>query len=102
MSETPQNENLDLQRRRSYPSKATGNVDEASGEIIIAEGWRRHTRVYGGGVCLACLESEERMRAMNLNLQTSNTQGQNAGSAGDSPAENSARDQTNPQGQTPS
>lgn len=29
--------------------------------IIAAEGWRRHTRVYGGGVCQACLESEQAM-----------------------------------------
>ncbi|KXJ87732.1 hypothetical protein Micbo1qcDRAFT_215610 [Microdochium bolleyi] len=33
------------------------------GEIIsvlddAGAGWKRHTRVYGGGVCLACLESE--------------------------------------------
>ncbi|KAJ1326327.1 hypothetical protein MN608_07774 [Microdochium nivale] len=33
------------------------------GEIISVldndgAGWKRHTRVYGGGVCLACLESE--------------------------------------------
>jgi hypothetical protein len=34
-----------------------------SGEIIAAEGWRRHTRVFGGGVCKACEESERRMSA---------------------------------------
>jgi hypothetical protein len=32
------------------------------GEIIsvvddAGHGWKRHTRVYGGGVCLACLAS---------------------------------------------
>jgi hypothetical protein len=34
--------------------------------IIAAEGWRRHTRVYGGGVCRACEESEEQMRALGV------------------------------------
>jgi hypothetical protein len=34
--------------------------------IIAAEGWRRHTRVYGGGVCRACEESEEEMRLMGV------------------------------------
>jgi hypothetical protein len=34
--------------------------------IIAAEGWRRHTRVYGGGVCQACEESEEQMRLMGV------------------------------------
>ena len=33
---------------------------EVQGEIIVAEGWRRHTRVFGGGVCKACEESKER------------------------------------------
>jgi len=37
--------------------------------IIAAEGWRRHTRVYGGGACRACEgceESEEQMRLMGV------------------------------------
>ncbi|EPE29748.1 hypothetical protein GLAREA_00908 [Glarea lozoyensis ATCC 20868] len=33
---------------------------EVQGEIIVAEGWRRHTRVFGGGVCKACEESKEK------------------------------------------
>ncbi|KAG9232827.1 hypothetical protein BJ875DRAFT_66504 [Amylocarpus encephaloides] len=33
---------------------------EVQGEIIVAEGWRRHTRVFGGGVCKACEESKSR------------------------------------------
>lgn len=48
-------------RRRSYTKMVDGMTMgiEVSEEIIVAaEGWRRHTRVYGGGVCLACLESE--------------------------------------------
>jgi len=49
-------------RRRSY-TKATAEGGEVSGEIIVAEGWRRHTRVFGGGVCQACVESERRMTA---------------------------------------
>ncbi|CAG8978266.1 hypothetical protein HYALB_00010218 [Hymenoscyphus albidus] len=32
---------------------------EVQGEIIVAEGWRRHTRVFGGGVCKACEESKQ-------------------------------------------
>ncbi|KAA8565284.1 hypothetical protein EYC84_011007 [Monilinia fructicola] len=32
-------------------------------EIISGDGWRRHTRVFGGGVCEACAESERRMSA---------------------------------------
>lgn len=47
-------------RRRSY-TKMTTEGTEFSGEIVAAEGWRRHTRVFGGGVCQACLESEKRM-----------------------------------------
>jgi uncharacterized Zn-finger protein len=42
-------------RRRGY---TTNTGTEVSGEIIVAEGWRRHTRVFGGGVCKACEESE--------------------------------------------
>jgi len=51
-------------RRRSY-TKATvaGNEIQVSGEIVVAEGWRRHTKVFGGGVCEACAESERRMSA---------------------------------------
>lgn len=38
---------------------------EVKGEIVSAfddsgAGWKRHTRVYGGGVCLACLASPDR------------------------------------------
>jgi hypothetical protein len=49
-------------RRRSY-TKPTPSGGEVSGEIVVAEGWRRHTRVFGGGVCKACEESEKRMQA---------------------------------------
>jgi hypothetical protein len=54
-------------RRRSYtknlPMPGSENVDvSVQGEIVMGEGWRRHTRVYGGGVCLACLESEQKMK----------------------------------------
>jgi len=49
-------------RRRSY-TKTTSAGTEVTGEIVVAEGWRRHTRVFGGGVCEACLESERRMSA---------------------------------------
>jgi hypothetical protein len=38
-----------------------GNEIQVSGEIVVAEGWRRHTKVFGGGVCEACAESERRM-----------------------------------------
>jgi len=49
-------------RRRSYTKTTTAGT-EVSGEIIVAEGWRRHTRVFGGGVCKACEESERSMSA---------------------------------------
>jgi hypothetical protein len=51
-------------RRTSY----TKQFDDigVEGEIVVAEGWRRHTRVYGGGVCQACEESERRMSAVKL------------------------------------
>lgn len=56
-------------RRRSYTKTITspaanGGPDiqiQTHGEIIVADGWRRHTRVFGGGVCEACAESERRM-----------------------------------------
>lgn len=42
---------------------------ELNEEIIIAaEGWRRHTRVYGGGVCQACVESELQADRMGIKL----------------------------------
>lgn len=41
-------------------------IELAEEVIIAAEGWRRHTRVYGGGVCRACEESEEQMRLMGM------------------------------------
>jgi len=44
-------------RRRSY-TKTMVDGTEVSGEILVAEAWRRHTRVFGGGVCQACEESE--------------------------------------------
>lgn len=51
-------------RPRSYEyTKSSGGV-EVVGEVVVGEGWRRHTRVYGGGVCLACLESERMREAM--------------------------------------
>lgn len=59
---------LPAPRRRSYNKSLTvdgGMGIEVSEEIIIAaEGWRRHTRVYGGGVCQACLESEQKQGQM--------------------------------------
>ncbi|KAG9248618.1 hypothetical protein BJ878DRAFT_487592 [Calycina marina] len=51
-----------IPRRRSY-TKTTVAGAEVSGEITVAEGWRRHTRVFDGGVCLTCVESERRMTA---------------------------------------
>ncbi|KFY82513.1 hypothetical protein V500_10495 [Pseudogymnoascus sp. VKM F-4518 (FW-2643)] len=51
-------------RRRSYTKTAAGV--EVVGEVVTGEGWRRHTRVYGGGVCLACLESERMRAAMGM------------------------------------
>lgn len=54
-----------LPRRRSYtktPNLLT-NTPSITGEIIAGDGWRRHTRVFGGGVCEACAESERRMSA---------------------------------------
>jgi hypothetical protein len=56
----------DLPRRRSYTkthSTSSNSSVTVSGEVIAAEGWRRHTRVFGGGVCKACEESERRMAA---------------------------------------
>jgi hypothetical protein len=42
---------------------------ELNEEILIAaEGWRRHTRVYGGGVCQACIESEQQADRMGIKL----------------------------------
>jgi hypothetical protein len=49
-----------LPRRRSYTSKTIDGMN-VEGEIIVAEGWRRHTKVFGGGVCKACEENKERM-----------------------------------------
>jgi cytoskeletal protein RodZ len=57
---SPENEMPPM--RRSYTRTTTAGT-EFSGEIIVAEGWRRHTRVFGGGVCQACEESERRMSA---------------------------------------
>ncbi|KAF8855132.1 hypothetical protein BDZ45DRAFT_676422 [Acephala macrosclerotiorum] len=61
---------IDIPRRRSY-TKTIGSSKEGegigmevTGEIVVSpEGWRRHTRVFGGGVCKACEESERRMSA---------------------------------------
>jgi hypothetical protein len=58
--------NGSLPRRRSY-TKTSGEGVEVQGEILIMEPWRRHTRVYGGGVCLACLESEQADQKMAAN-----------------------------------
>jgi hypothetical protein len=52
-------------RRRSYNGKTVQGIGLV-GEIVEQEPWRRHTRVFGGAVCLACQESEERMRSMGL------------------------------------
>ncbi|KFX99054.1 hypothetical protein V490_01975 [Pseudogymnoascus sp. VKM F-3557] len=38
-------------RRRPYTTTAAGV--EVVGEVVTGEGWRRHIRVYGGGVYLA-------------------------------------------------
>jgi hypothetical protein len=51
---------LDTPRRRSY-TKMTSAGTEITGEIVVAEGWRRHTKVFGGGVCAACEENERRL-----------------------------------------
>ncbi|XMA07893.1 hypothetical protein WAI453_000684 [Rhynchosporium graminicola] len=53
---------MDVPRRRSYTKIINGGV-EVQGEVVLAEGWRRHTRVFGGGVCIACEESDRRMTA---------------------------------------
>jgi hypothetical protein len=62
----------DLPRRRSYTkthstssTSSTGSTSSVTvtGEIIASDSWRRHTRVFGGGVCKACEESERRMSA---------------------------------------
>jgi hypothetical protein len=58
---TTTNVETELPRRRSYTRTTSGT--EVTGEIITAEGWRRHTRVFGGGVCKACEESERRLSA---------------------------------------
>ncbi|PQE11055.1 hypothetical protein CJF31_00000816 [Rutstroemia sp. NJR-2017a BVV2] len=60
-------------RRRSYTRPHPNNTNPSSphspsypdinGEILIGDGWRRHTKVFGGGVCEACAESERRMSA---------------------------------------
>lgn len=60
---------IDIPRRRSYTKTiVSGGAEivevELNGEIIVSpEGWRRHTRVFGGGVCKACEESEKRLSA---------------------------------------
>lgn len=46
-------------RTRSYAKEFPDGL-EVQGSILIADGWTRHTRVYGGGVCQACLEAEQR------------------------------------------
>ncbi|KAF7895491.1 uncharacterized protein EAF01_009453 [Botrytis porri] len=53
-----------LHRHRSYtkPPNPLTNTPVVNGEIISGDGWRRHTRVFGGGVCEACAESERRAR----------------------------------------
>lgn len=53
-------------RRRSYTRTRDGV--EVQGEVVVVEAWRRHTRVYGGGVCLACAESEQKRLAMGLGV----------------------------------
>lgn len=52
---------VELPRRRSY-TKTTAQGTPLEGQIEMNESWRRHTRVFGGGVCKACEESEERRR----------------------------------------
>jgi hypothetical protein len=60
-------------RRRSYNKNLSidGSMGiEVNEEIMVAaEGWRRHTRVYGGGVCQACLESEQAQAQMQAQAQ---------------------------------
>jgi len=64
ISETEEMGGNGIPRRRSYTRPLEdGPGGEISGEIVVAEGWRRHTRVFGGGVCKACEESERRMTA---------------------------------------
>ncbi|KAH6683427.1 hypothetical protein B0J14DRAFT_556666 [Halenospora varia] len=62
-------EDASIQRRRSYVKPVPNSDMTVTGEIIVAEGWRRHTRVFGGGVCKACEESStemERRRRLGL------------------------------------
>lgn len=66
---------LEIPRRRSYTKTITTSPDgtvkigeivqvNVSGEIMTSpDGWRRHTRVFGGGPCRACEESDK-SRAM--------------------------------------
>jgi hypothetical protein len=64
LSDTPSG--MDIPRRRSYTktlSTSSKPSHTVQGEIIQSDSWRRHTRVFGGGVCKACEESELRMSA---------------------------------------
>lgn len=51
-------------RRTSYSQ--TIDSLPAEDEVVVAPSWKRHTRVYGGGVCEACEESAAKMRAMGF------------------------------------
>lgn len=56
-------------RRTSYTSytKYMGEVG-MQGEIMFGDGWTRHTRVYGGGVCLACEDSKKKQSIMGVGM----------------------------------
>ena len=48
-------------------------IEFPAGATTSAIDWRRHTQVYGGGVCKACEESEKLIRLMSVKpLETGN------------------------------
>lgn len=49
----------DMPPAESYEFDGDGNVIPTQGELPHNHGWGRHTRVWGGGVCLACQASGE-------------------------------------------
>ncbi|EKD20235.1 hypothetical protein MBM_02187 [Drepanopeziza brunnea f. sp. 'multigermtubi' MB_m1] len=53
---------VDWPKRRSYTETTLEDVEVQGEVVVMAGGWRRHTNVFGGGVCVACKESDRRMR----------------------------------------
>ncbi|KAI9055940.1 hypothetical protein LZ554_000875 [Drepanopeziza brunnea f. sp. 'monogermtubi'] len=52
---------VDWPRRRSYTETTPEGVEVQGEVVVMAGGWRRHTKVFGGGVCVACEESDRRI-----------------------------------------